>query len=72
MSGGTKASQVSGVRKGVGRGGWASRWPGPGEFPSEGLAHYRGIVDAAFEFGLAPVVTLHHFTNPIRFAQRSG
>jgi beta-glucosidase len=51
---------------------WARIEPRQGQFSSAELAHYRRMIDTAVEFGIAPVVTLHHFTNPIWFAQDGG
>jgi beta-glucosidase len=51
---------------------WARIEPRPGEFSKEALEHYRDMIDTAFGLGLTPVVTLHHFTNPMWFSQRGG
>ncbi|WP_461172741.1 family 1 glycosylhydrolase [Arthrobacter sp. Z1-9] len=51
---------------------WARIEPRPGEISRAELAHYRRMIDAAHEFGLKPVVTLHHFTNPQWFAEEGG
>lgn len=51
---------------------WARIEPAPGEFDQQELAHYRAMIDTAFGLGLTPVVTLHHFTTPMWFAQRGG
>ncbi len=36
------------------------------------MAHYRAVIRALRQRGLEPIVTLHHFTNPIWFARRGG
>ncbi|MWB98409.1 glycoside hydrolase family 1 protein [Agromyces seonyuensis] len=51
---------------------WARIEPRPGQFSNAELAHYRRMIETAFEFGLTPVVTLHHFTCPAWFAQEGG
>ena len=51
---------------------WASIEPSPGHVSDAALAHYRRMIDAAFERGLAPVVTMHHFTGPAWFAEEGG
>ncbi len=42
--------------------------------PPQDSTHYRRIIDTCRDAGLAPVVTLHHFTNPnwMRSARRLG
>ena len=51
---------------------WARIEPAPGEFSRAQLDHYRRMVDGAHERGLRPMVTLHHFTNPVWFAAAGG
>ncbi|MFI6435122.1 glycoside hydrolase family 1 protein [Streptomyces sp. NPDC050759] len=51
---------------------WARIEPVPGEFSRAELAHYRRMIDTALGLGLAPVITLHHFTNPRWFAEEGG
>ncbi len=51
---------------------WARIEPRPGQISRAELAHYRRMIDAAFEYGLTPVVTLHHFSNPRWFAEEGG
>lgn len=51
---------------------WARIEPEDGEFSRAELAHYRRMIDACREFGLEPMVTLHHFTHPRWFARRGG
>ncbi len=51
---------------------WARIEPSPGEFSRAALAHYRRMIDTAKKLGLAPVVTLHHFTHPIWFEQQGA
>jgi beta-glucosidase len=51
---------------------WARIEPSPGHLSDAALAHYRRMIDAAFERGITPVVTLHHFTSPWWFAKDGG
>lgn len=51
---------------------WARIEPAPGRFSPAALQHYRRVIDACLAAGLEPVVTLHHFTNPIWFARLGG
>ncbi|NJQ02516.1 glycoside hydrolase family 1 protein [Streptomyces zingiberis] len=51
---------------------WARIEPAPGHFSRAALAHYRRMVEGAFERGLRPMVTLHHFTVPRWFEERGG
>src|SRR5881398_2553774 len=51
---------------------WARIEPVPGMVSRAELAHYRRMIDTAFELGLTPLVTLHHFTSPLWFAQEGG
>jgi beta-glucosidase len=43
---------------------WSRVEPAPGQFSERWLGHYRRMADTCRALGLAPVVTLHHFTNP--------
>ncbi len=51
---------------------WARIEPRPGQISHAELAHYRGMIETAFSLGLAPVVTLHHFSNPRWFPEEGG
>ncbi|WP_344831322.1 glycoside hydrolase family 1 protein [Actinocorallia longicatena] len=51
---------------------WARIEPSPGRFSNAELAHYRRMIDTAIDFGLTPIVTLHHFTNPRWFVEEGG
>jgi beta-glucosidase len=51
---------------------WARIEPAPGEFSAAAIAHYRRMVEGALERGLRPLVTLHHFTNPLWLDQVGG
>lgn len=51
---------------------WARIEPAEGHFSQASLDHYRRMIDTALESGLTPVVTLHHFSNPLWFAKQGG
>ena len=51
---------------------WCRVEPEPGVIDDAALAHYEAIVDRCHERGLAPLVTLNHFTSPRWFAERGG
>lgn len=51
---------------------WARIEPVEGEFSEEALAHYERMVDGCLARGLAPIVTLSHFTSPHWFAARGA
>ncbi len=46
---------------------WARIEPAPGEFDDEAIRHYREELAYLRERGVAPLVTLHHFSNPSWF-----
>ncbi len=48
---------------------WARIEPAEGEFSRAQLLHYRDMIEACHEYGVTPVVTLHHFTTPRWFAE---
>lgn len=43
---------------------WSRIEPEPGLFSKSALDHYRSVMATCLEFGIAPVVTFHHFTTP--------
>jgi beta-glucosidase len=51
---------------------WARIEPAPGAFSTAQLGYYARIIDTALDLGLAPMVTLHHFTNPAWVAALGG
>ena len=51
---------------------WSRIQPAEGEFSEEALEHYRQVLLALKERNIEPVVTLHHFTNPIWFLRMGG
>jgi beta-glucosidase len=51
---------------------WARIEPEPGVFSIAELDHYQRVLEACHAHGLAPMVTLNHFTVPRWFAARGG
>ena len=51
---------------------WARIEPVDGRFSRAQLLHYRAMIDACHAHGVAPVITLHHFTNPLWFTSGGG
>lgn len=51
---------------------WARIEPERGWISRAALDHYRRMVGTARDLGLVPMVTLHHFTNPVWFAREGG
>lgn len=51
---------------------WSRIEPRPGELSHEALDHYRRVLESLRAHGIEPIVTLHHFSNPIWLAERGG
>jgi len=51
---------------------WSRVEPQEGEFSEEAIEHYRKVLQVLRTRGLEPFVTLHHFTNPLWFANKGG
>lgn len=51
---------------------WSRIEPRPGQISEEGLEHYAQVIQACHDRGLEPIVTLHHFTVPVWFADQGG
>jgi len=51
---------------------WSRIEPREGEFSRQEIDHYRDVVLSLRERRIEPVVTLHHFTNPLWFAKLGG
>lgn len=51
---------------------WSRIEPQEGVFDEEALRHYRSVVSALLSRQIEPVVTLHHFTNPVWFSKLGG
>ncbi len=51
---------------------WSRIEPAQGRFETTAVAHYHAVLAALRRHGLTPVVTLHHFTNPLWIAEAGG
>ena len=51
---------------------WSRIEPREGQFSQEAIQHYIDVIAALRSRGIEPMVTLHHFTNPIWFATSGG
>ncbi|MCE5343641.1 MAG: family 1 glycosylhydrolase [Eubacteriales bacterium] len=51
---------------------WARVEPKEGEYDEEALAHYVREVEWFNDHGIRPLVTLHHFTNPMWFERKGA
>jgi beta-glucosidase len=51
---------------------WSRIQPAPDRWDEDALDHYRQIVRGLVQRNLTPMVTLHHFTNPIWLAEMGG
>lgn len=51
---------------------WSRIQPEEGHFDPDEINHYRKVLESLKERGIQSIVTLHHFTNPIWFAQKGG
>jgi len=51
---------------------WSRIEPEEGKFSETELKHYIDVVSSLKARGIEPIVTLHHFTNPLWFAGRGG
>jgi beta-glucosidase len=51
---------------------WSRLEPQPGVFDGSALDFYRDLLAGMRVRGIEPMVTLHHFSNPIWFAERGG
>ena len=51
---------------------WSRIEPQEGKFSEEAIEHYIHVIKALRSRGIEPMVTLHHFTNPIWFSASGG
>ena len=51
---------------------WSRIQPTPDRWDEHALDYYREIVRGLLERGMTPMVTLHHFTNPLWLEERCG
>jgi len=51
---------------------WSRLYPDCNEFSLKELDHYRNVLDSLLKLHITPMVTLHHFTNPLWFMRKGG
>lgn len=51
---------------------WSRIEPQRGEFSAAELDHYDQVIEDMLAKGIEPIITLHHFTNPIWFENSGG
>lgn len=51
---------------------WSRIEPEEGRWDEQAILHYQEVLDALRENALEPVVTLHHFTNPLWLSRKGG
>jgi beta-glucosidase len=51
---------------------WSRIEPQEGEFQPSEIEHYHKVIAELKRLGIEPVVTLHHFTNPVWFSRKGG
>jgi len=51
---------------------WSRIEPAEGAFDARQIRHYRDVLGEMREQGILPMVTLHHFTNPLWFVGKGG
>jgi beta-glucosidase len=51
---------------------WSHIEPEEGKFSQQEIDHYRDVILSLKELNIEPIVTLHHFTNPLWFAKLGG
>ena len=51
---------------------WSKIEPEPGKYDETALDHYENVVDELRKNGIAPMITLHHFTDPIWFEEQGA
>lgn len=51
---------------------WSKIEPAANVFDESALSHYEKLVDALISAGVVPMITLHHFTNPLWFEESGG
>lgn len=51
---------------------WSRIEPREGDYDSLAIKHYQDVCDSLIANGIIPMVTLHHFTNPIWFERKGA
>jgi len=50
---------------------WSRIEPEKGEYSSSAIEHYRDVLETCHEYGITPIVAMHHFSSP-RWLMRLG
>ncbi|MGF1503957.1 MAG: glycoside hydrolase family 1 protein [Anaerolineae bacterium] len=51
---------------------WSRVEPKPGVWDEAAIARYREMIQGLVDRGIEPMITLHHFTNPLWMVERGG
>jgi beta-glucosidase len=51
---------------------WSRIQPEPGQWDESALERYRAMLRGMLERGITPMVTLHHFSDPVWLAEKGG
>lgn len=51
---------------------WSRIEPSPGVFSDEALSHYEEVIDDLRAHDIEPIITIHHFTNPVWMENLGG
>lgn len=51
---------------------WSRVQPDPDRWDEDALEHYREILRGLYDRGMTPLVTLHHFTDPLWLVEQGG
>ena len=51
---------------------WSKIEPEPGKYDEKSLDHYEQVIDELLSKGIEPMVTLHHFTDPLWFTEQGA
>jgi beta-glucosidase len=51
---------------------WSKIEPAEGKFSDSALTHYEQVIDELLTNNIEPMLTLHHFTNPIWFEEKGA
>jgi len=51
---------------------WPRIFPADNIVSKSEVVHYQKVIDCLLKYGIKPIVTLHHFTNPFWFMDKGG
>lgn len=51
---------------------WSRIEPSPGNYSNEAIRHYKYEISLLIKNGIKPMVTLHHFSDPLWFIEKGG